>query len=54
MPIDARHISESPGSAGGSATFSRPGPRLVDGLENLAHILHPNAVPQAPGPILEL
>ncbi len=38
----------------GSATFSRPGPRLVDGLENLAHILHPNAVPQAPGPILEL
>lgn len=38
----------------GSATFSRPGPRLVDGLENLAHILHPKAVPQAPGPILEL
>ncbi len=38
----------------GSATFSRPGPRLVDGLENLAHILHPNAVAQAPGPILEL
>jgi iron complex transport system substrate-binding protein len=38
----------------GSATFSRPGPRLVDGLENLAHILHPGAVPNAPGPILEL
>ncbi len=38
----------------GSATFSRPGPRLVDGLENLAHILHPKAVPQAPGPVLEL
>lgn len=38
----------------GSATFSRPGPRLVDGLENLAHILHPGAVPLAPGPILEL
>ena len=38
----------------GSATFSRPGPRLVDGLENLAHILHPSAVPQAPGPVLEL
>ena len=38
----------------GSATFSRPGPRLVDGLENLAHILHPSAVPEAPGPILEL
>ena len=37
-----------------SATFSRPGPRLVDGLETLAHILHPRAVPQAPGPVLEV
>jgi iron complex transport system substrate-binding protein len=36
-----------------SATFSRPGPRLVDGLETLAHILHPRAVPDAPGPALE-
>jgi len=27
-----------------SATFSRPGPRLVDGLELLAHILHPDRV----------
>jgi iron complex transport system substrate-binding protein len=27
-----------------SATFSRPGPRLVDGLELLAHILHPELV----------
>ncbi|CAB4866244.1 unannotated protein [freshwater metagenome] len=26
------------------ATFSRPGPRLVDGLETLAHILHPELV----------
>jgi iron complex transport system substrate-binding protein len=32
-----------------SAYFSRPGPRLVDGIELLAHILHPEAVPQAPG-----
>ena len=24
-----------------SAYFSRPGPRLIDGLELLAHILHP-------------
>ncbi|HEY7829244.1 MAG TPA: cobalamin-binding protein [Solirubrobacteraceae bacterium] len=31
-----------------SAYFSRPGPRLVDGLELLAHILHPQAVEQAP------
>jgi iron complex transport system substrate-binding protein len=31
-----------------SSYFSRPGPRLVDGLELLAHILHPDRVPQAP------
>jgi iron complex transport system substrate-binding protein len=29
--------------------FSRPGPRIVDGLELLAHILHPELVPEAPG-----
>lgn len=28
--------------------FSRPGPRIVDGLELLAHILHPELVAQAP------
>jgi iron complex transport system substrate-binding protein len=27
-----------------AATFSRPGPRLVDGLELLAHTLHPDLV----------
>ena len=37
-----------------SATFSRPGPRLVDGLEVLAHILHPDRVPHAPGPALDV
>jgi iron complex transport system substrate-binding protein len=31
-----------------SAYFSRPGPRLIDGLELLAHILHPGRVPEAP------
>ncbi len=35
-----------------SAYFSRPGPRLIDGLELLAHILHPDRVPQAPGEAL--
>ncbi|MGH2917173.1 MAG: cobalamin-binding protein [Solirubrobacteraceae bacterium] len=30
-----------------SAYFSRPGPRLIDGLELLAHILHPDRVPRA-------
>ena len=38
-----------------AAYFSRPGPRLVDGLELLAHILHPDRVPEpAPGRALEL
>jgi iron complex transport system substrate-binding protein len=35
-----------------SAYFSRPGPRLIDGLELLAHILHPELVPDAPGETL--
>jgi iron complex transport system substrate-binding protein len=35
-----------------SAYFSRPGPRIVDGLELLAHILHPEVVSQAPGAVL--
>jgi iron complex transport system substrate-binding protein len=35
-----------------SAYFSRPGPRIVDGLELLAHILHPELVPEAPGDVL--
>jgi len=31
-----------------AAYFSRPGPRLVDGLELLAHVLHPERVPEPP------
>jgi iron complex transport system substrate-binding protein len=31
-----------------SAYYSRPGPRLVDGLELMAHILHPDAVSAPP------
>jgi iron complex transport system substrate-binding protein len=37
-----------------SAYFSRPGPRLVDGLELMAHILHPDRVPEAPAEALEV
>jgi iron complex transport system substrate-binding protein len=37
-----------------AAYFSRPGPRLVEGLELLAHILHPDRLPDAPGEALEL
>lgn len=37
-----------------SGYFSRPGPRLVDGLETLAHALHPELVEPGPGAVLEL
>ena len=32
--------------------FSRPGPRIVDGLELLAHILHPELFAEGPGEAL--
>ncbi len=32
----------------GSSYFNRPGPRLVDGLEILGHVLHPEIFPQPP------
>jgi iron complex transport system substrate-binding protein len=35
-----------------AAYFSRPGPRIVDGLELLASILHPELVPEAPSEAL--
>jgi iron complex transport system substrate-binding protein len=31
-----------------SSYFSRPGPRLVDGVEILCSVLHPGSVPEAP------
>jgi len=34
--------------------FSRPGPRLVEGLEALAHVLHPDRVPESPGRVFEV
>ena len=39
-----------------AAYFSRPGPRLVDGLELMANILHPDLVPdiEPPGEIVEI
>lgn len=33
-----------------AAYFSRPGPRIIDGLELLAHIIHPEKLPEPPGP----
>ena len=37
-----------------AAYFSRPGPRLVDGLELLAHVLHPDRLPDAPAEVVEI
>ncbi len=39
--------------ADAAAWFSRPGPRLVDGLEWLAHVLHPDRMPEPPGGVRE-
>jgi iron complex transport system substrate-binding protein len=32
-----------------ASSFSRPGPRLVDGVELLAHVLHPEIAPRPAG-----
>lgn len=48
--LDARQVV----AVNGSAYFSRPGPRLVDGLELLAHVLHPEAVREAAAEAIEL
>ena len=37
-----------------SAYFSRPGPRLVDAVELMGHVLHPDRVPEAPGAVYEV
>jgi iron complex transport system substrate-binding protein len=37
-----------------SAYFSRPGPRLIEGLELLGHILHPDRLPDAPATVHEV
>jgi iron complex transport system substrate-binding protein len=34
-----------------AASFSRPGPRLVEGTELLAHLLHPDRVPAPPSDV---
>jgi iron complex transport system substrate-binding protein len=40
--------------ADAAAWFSRPGPRLIDGLEWLAYVLHPDRMPEPPGGVREL
>ncbi len=49
-PLGARVVAVD-----ASSYFSRPGPRLVDGIELLAHVLHPGRVPEpAAGRMAEL
>jgi iron complex transport system substrate-binding protein len=38
----------------GDAYYSRPGPRLADGVRQLGHLLHPDAVPDPSLPVFEL
>jgi iron complex transport system substrate-binding protein len=42
-PLGARVVAVD-----AAAYFSRPGPRLVDGIELLGHLLHPDLVPAPP------
>jgi iron complex transport system substrate-binding protein len=37
-----------------AAYFSRPGPRLIDGLELLGHVLHPDRLPDPPAGLTEI
>jgi iron complex transport system substrate-binding protein len=48
--LDARRIV----AVDAAAHFSRPGPRLVEGLELLGHILHPDRLPDAPAAVHEV
>jgi iron complex transport system substrate-binding protein len=38
----------------GDAHYSRPGPRLADGIRQLGHLLHPDAVPDPGLPLIEM
>jgi iron complex transport system substrate-binding protein len=37
-----------------AAYFSRPGPRLIEGLELLGHVLHPDRLPDRPDGVIEI
>ena len=47
--LDARVVAVD-----AAAYFSRPGPRLIEGLELLGHILHPDRLPDAPATVHEV
>jgi iron complex transport system substrate-binding protein len=41
-------------AADANASFARPGPRLIDGIEALASIFHPGSVPPCPDTVRKL
>ena len=47
-PSRSRAAARRVAAVDAAAYFSRPGPRLIDGVELLAHILHPQQVALAP------
>jgi iron complex transport system substrate-binding protein len=48
LDVDALAGVERLYAANANGLFSRPGPRVVDGVEALAWVLHPDAVPPPP------
>jgi iron complex transport system substrate-binding protein len=38
----------------GDGYYSRPGPRLADGVRQLGHLLHPEVVPDPGLPLIDL
>jgi iron complex transport system substrate-binding protein len=49
VPLSGRVVAVD-----GDGYFSRPGPRLADGVRQLGHLLHPDAVPDPGLPAIEL
>ncbi len=47
-PAELAQLGVPVAAVDASAYFSRPGPRLVDGIELLAHLLHPSMAPEPP------
>jgi iron complex transport system substrate-binding protein len=48
--LDARRIV----AVDAAAYFSRPGPRLIEGLELIGHILHPDRLPERPATVYDI
>jgi iron complex transport system substrate-binding protein len=49
MPLPARAVAVD-----ANAYYSRPAPRIADGVAQLGHLLHPEAVPDPGLPWIEI